>query len=375
MGNDRERADRLAQEASELERKLIEKGGYRVGEGIDEWLERIGTQRTDAEQACAAMRTLLAGFRGYFADKGFDTDTAAIDAALKPDAGKSYVPKRALDEAVADRDRRIAKLERVERAAQALVDGAQRANFDSAFAYKLDRDLRDALARVEQQAPANWDATVADYIAWARATFPGERTLPAARHLCREAAEVLRAVESVDAPDTIAEECADTIMMALNVADRVGADSLAAFRAKLDKNKTRTWAAPDADGIVEHEREQQAPALVPRAELDASVAQVAVLVDALTELAGWTMTRSSQPPRALQDKVAATAENAPERARRIMKVVEAARAFDAAAEMARRTVGTPAAGIARDVASNNQRALSYAVAALDAPAPEQAKEP
>lgn len=179
-----------------------------------------------------------------------------------------------------------------------------------------------ALARVEQQAPANdWDATVADFIVWARATFPGERMLPAARHLCREAAEVLRAVENRDAPEAIAEECADTIMLALNVADRIGADPLVAFREKLTKNKTRTWAAPDAVGIIEHEREQQAPAdppdalyktapdldgmagamlktpvaesvdadeqqapaqLVPRAELDAAVAQVAVLVEALT---------------------------------------------------------------------------------------------
>jgi len=104
------------------------------------------------------------------------------------------------------------------------------------------------------QRGGEWEAFVTEHIEWARATFPGERTAAAARHLMREAREVLRAISIGDTAESVAEECADTMMLALYIVDRLGLNPLVALRLKLAKNKARKWAEPDRDGVVEHER-------------------------------------------------------------------------------------------------------------------------
>lgn len=99
------------------------------------------------------------------------------------------------------------------------------------------------------------DAVTAEYLTWARETFPGERTLEAAKHLVREAEELR------DDP-TNGEEHADVWMLAMFVADRVkqsaavhGIDFVSEIVRKTAVNRARTWGEPDADGVVEHIRE------------------------------------------------------------------------------------------------------------------------
>lgn len=94
-----------------------------------------------------------------------------------------------------------------------------------------------------------------DYLAWANETFPGERTIEAAKHLVRETEELAADTDS-------GEEHADCVMLATFTLDRLiksaesrGIDLVSEITRKLAINQGRTWGKPDADGIVEHIRE------------------------------------------------------------------------------------------------------------------------
>lgn len=110
---------------------------------------------------------------------------------------------------------------------------------------------------------ARLDVLLADVIEWQRATFPGERLVPAAIHLMRELDEIARDPAS-------GEEYADALMLVTCVLDRaeriresivdqarvVGIDLIRQTERKLAINRVRQWGAEDADGVVEHVRER-----------------------------------------------------------------------------------------------------------------------
>lgn len=92
------------------------------------------------------------------------------------------------------------------------------------------------------------DGIVEETQDWQRATFPHATPLSVATHLLREAHELR------DHP-TDAEEIADVVILAIAAAGANGINLAGAVRAKLEKNKARTWGVPDADGVVEHVKE------------------------------------------------------------------------------------------------------------------------
>jgi dCMP deaminase len=110
---------------------------------------------------------------------------------------------------------------------------------------------------------ARLDVLLADVIEWQRATFPGERLVPAAIHLMRELDEIARDPSN-------GEEYADALMLVACVLDRAqgvreslenrarqyGIDLIRETERKLAINRVRQWGAEDADGVVEHVRER-----------------------------------------------------------------------------------------------------------------------
>lgn len=103
-------------------------------------------------------------------------------------------------------------------------------------------------------------SSIVDQIAqWQRATFRSVTIAGAARHLQMEAAEV---AESSARGADLLEEIADAIFMAIQCVDvgtgrnqDVASAITQALRDKLEKNRRRTWRAPDAHGVILHDTE------------------------------------------------------------------------------------------------------------------------
>jgi len=102
---------------------------------------------------------------------------------------------------------------------------------------------------------------------WQRATFPGTSILGRAKHLQKEAGEVVAAVEALTAQATrqpyddaatmaaiadVGEELADAFMLLVAVASKAGVNLHEVAAAKLAKNRLRKWGKPDADDVIEH---------------------------------------------------------------------------------------------------------------------------
>jgi hypothetical protein len=115
----------------------------------------------------------------------------------------------------------------------------------------------DVVTAFQQQSQAS--ALIDDILAWQRRTFPDGTAASCAKHLLKEAHELV-------AKPTDGEEMADIVFLAFGAADRAGVDLWAAIRAKFEINKSRTWGTPDVDGVVHHIRDDAPPS---RAELDA----------------------------------------------------------------------------------------------------------
>lgn len=93
------------------------------------------------------------------------------------------------------------------------------------------------------------DAVVADILAWQTATFTQRTPHSITAHLLKEAKEL-------HAAPLDNEEWADVLMLAIALTQdgtpNSPRDMIGALRAKLVKNRARTWGVPDADGVVEH---------------------------------------------------------------------------------------------------------------------------
>lgn len=73
-------------------------------------------------------------------------------------------------------------------------------------------------------------------------------------HLGREVAELKEAMNE-GAVSWIAEESVDIFILLLGIAQRCGFDLLGTAVCKFEALQTRKWAAPDAEGVIEHIRE------------------------------------------------------------------------------------------------------------------------
>lgn len=144
-----------------------------------------------------------------------------------------------------------------------------RAQHDSDCRIAIVDGCTCGLSALLAPAPAgpSLDAVLAEVIDWAFETFPTSTPLSAATHLLKEARELAAA-------PTSAEEIADCLMLAEHIKARVlelaaaaGVDPARAVAEKLAVCRTRRWKAPDADGVVEHERDEpEAPGPRPARE-------------------------------------------------------------------------------------------------------------
>lgn len=83
--------------------------------------------------------------------------------------------------------------------------------------------------------------------AWQAETFTRATTASVLAHLRREVAELAAA-------PTDPSEWADVLILAVGGLGTLGLDAETEVRRKLDLNRTRQWAEPDAEGVVEHRR-------------------------------------------------------------------------------------------------------------------------
>lgn len=106
----------------------------------------------------------------------------------------------------------------------------------------------EARAREENQ---TLDSLAAEIREWQDATFPTATAASAAKHLLSEAHELV-------AQPTDPEEMADIFLLVIAVANKAGVNLAEAAAAKLAKNKARKWGKPNADGYVEHVKDDDA---------------------------------------------------------------------------------------------------------------------
>ena len=90
-----------------------------------------------------------------------------------------------------------------------------------------------------------WENLIRDIIKWQDVTFPHATPQSAAKHLRREAKELL------DNP-TDGGEQADVFILTVAVASLSGNNLYTEVRRKFKINQEREWGEPDSDGVVEH---------------------------------------------------------------------------------------------------------------------------
>jgi hypothetical protein len=93
------------------------------------------------------------------------------------------------------------------------------------------------------------DQLAAEIRPWQDATFPQATPQSCANHLLSEARELA-------ANPTDPAEMADVFLLLVGVANKAGVDLAEAVRAKFDVCKGRKWGEPNAEGFVEHVREE-----------------------------------------------------------------------------------------------------------------------
>lgn len=94
------------------------------------------------------------------------------------------------------------------------------------------------------------ESVLADVVAWGQQTFRQATLFSTVEHLRREA-------EELAANPTSESEIADVLILLAQVAARQGISLVDAVSQKMIVNRSRTWGAPDADGVVEHIRESR----------------------------------------------------------------------------------------------------------------------
>lgn len=94
------------------------------------------------------------------------------------------------------------------------------------------------------------EETCQKIVNWQRTVFVDATPESAAEHLYREVNELIQ-----DPYD--GQEMADIIFLVLQAADSAGVDLAEELSRKFAINSSRTWLPPDAQGVVEHFREQE----------------------------------------------------------------------------------------------------------------------
>lgn len=96
------------------------------------------------------------------------------------------------------------------------------------------------------------DSVVREIHDWQAVTFPRATPASVVEHLRREVVEL-------ESDPSNAMELADVVFLAIGLAYETGVDLRAILAEKLAINRARVWGEPDADGVVEHVREEARP--------------------------------------------------------------------------------------------------------------------
>lgn len=103
--------------------------------------------------------------------------------------------------------------------------------------------------RTRSQPPARLDVVLAEVVAWGRETFPTSTDVTKTMHLMEE-------VQELHEHPGDALEMADVLMILAHLAASKGVNLADAVKRKLEICRTRTWAPPDANGVIKHVREE-----------------------------------------------------------------------------------------------------------------------
>lgn len=115
----------------------------------------------------------------------------------------------------------------------------------------------------DQTKAARLDTVCAEIRAWQAETFTQPSLSGAVAHLSKEMAEIEAALGGAGTHEGrahMAEELGDGVFLILQAMTILGADPATVLEHKLAKNKARRWGKPDADGVVEHVRDEPARA-------------------------------------------------------------------------------------------------------------------
>lgn len=107
--------------------------------------------------------------------------------------------------------------------------------------------------------------TLADWIKeiteWQDSIFTQATPLSAVKHLQREVRELFRDLcygkpVGGSYSENVASEIADCFLLIISVAHLAGVDLETAVKEKMSINRMREWGKPDAQGVVEHVRNE-----------------------------------------------------------------------------------------------------------------------
>lgn len=91
---------------------------------------------------------------------------------------------------------------------------------------------------------------------WQRLTFGTSTPLSMAKHLRREAEELVNELEQSQVavrPERVNGELADIFILCVGICYLLGVSLLECVIAKMAVNVNRKWKAPDKDGVIEHQ--------------------------------------------------------------------------------------------------------------------------
>jgi predicted house-cleaning noncanonical NTP pyrophosphatase (MazG superfamily) len=120
-------------------------------------------------------------------------------------------------------------------------------------AWKIAKHVRDTIEASQEN--GSLEAVWAESVPWQEETFPQATPKSIVAHLLREAQELS------ENPDDW-EEVADILLLVGHLLHKTGLNAAKITRDKLLKNMQRKWGEPDAEGVVEHIREENDPTLL-----------------------------------------------------------------------------------------------------------------
>lgn len=108
---------------------------------------------------------------------------------------------------------------------------------------------------IDARSKGEFDRFQAEVSAWQRKTFPESTKKTVLVHMKREVKELGEKRGKLHAE---AAELADILHLLVAYADKIGVSLMDETRKKFKINQNRKWGVPDAEGVREHVRDEEA---------------------------------------------------------------------------------------------------------------------